>query len=76
MTVILIGTTKTISKSSRKIPSNITGNREIKELQKTAIFGTAHLWIQLITNDDDDDDNHKYMVPLLVFRWVGFSLQR
>jgi len=34
--------TGTISKSFRKYMSNIAGNHEIKELQKTAILGTAH----------------------------------
>jgi hypothetical protein len=43
MTVIVIGATKTISKSSRKFLSNITGKHEIKELHKIAIFGTAYL---------------------------------
>jgi hypothetical protein len=43
VTVIVIGATKTISKSSRKFLSNITGKHEIEELQKTAILGTAHL---------------------------------
>ena len=37
--------TGTISKSFRKYLSNIPGKHEIKELQKTAILGTAHtLW--------------------------------
>jgi hypothetical protein len=30
-----------ISKSFRKYVSNIPGNHEVKELQNTAIFGTA-----------------------------------
>ena len=33
----------TISKSFRKYVSNIPGNHEVKELQKTAILGTAHI---------------------------------
>jgi len=37
--------TGTISKSPRQYLSNITGKHEIKEIQKTAILGTAHkLW--------------------------------
>ena len=40
---VIIGATGTISKSFRKYLSNILGNHEIKELQKTAIFGTAHI---------------------------------
>ena len=38
----IIGATGTISKSFRKYLSNIPGIYEIKELQKTAILGTAH----------------------------------
>ena len=37
------GATGTISKSFRKYVSNIPGNHEVKELQKTAILGTAHI---------------------------------
>ena len=33
----------TISKSFRKYVSNIPGNHGVKELQKTAILGTAHI---------------------------------
>ena len=40
---VIIGATGTISKSFRKYVSNIPGNHEVKELQKTAIFGTAHI---------------------------------
>jgi hypothetical protein len=42
---VIIGATGTISKSFRKYLSDITGIHEVKELQKTAILGTAHvLW--------------------------------
>ena len=42
---VIIGATGTISKSFRKYVSNIPGKHEVKELQKTAILGTAHiLW--------------------------------
>jgi uncharacterized membrane protein YoaK (UPF0700 family) len=42
---VIIGATGTISKSFRKYLRNITGIHEVKELQKTAILGTAHiLW--------------------------------
>ena len=37
----VIGWTGTISKSFRKYVSNIPGKHEVKEFQKTAIFGTA-----------------------------------
>jgi hypothetical protein len=40
---VLIGPSGTISKSLRQYFSNITGNNEIKELQKTGILGTAHI---------------------------------
>jgi hypothetical protein len=40
---VLIGATGTISKSFRKYISNIPGNHEVKELQVTAILGTAHI---------------------------------
>jgi hypothetical protein len=40
---VVIGATGTISKSFRKYVSNIPGNYEIRELQKTAILGTAHI---------------------------------
>ena len=40
---VMTGATGTISKSFRKYVSNIPGNHEVKELQKTAILGTAHI---------------------------------
>jgi hypothetical protein len=40
---VIIGATGTISKSFRKYLSHIPGKHEIKELQKTAILGTANL---------------------------------
>jgi hypothetical protein len=40
---VIIGVTGTISKSFRKYLTNVPGNQEIKELQKTAILGTAHM---------------------------------
>ena len=42
MIPVIIGATGTISKSFSKYVSNIPGNHEVKELQKTAILGTAH----------------------------------
>jgi hypothetical protein len=39
---VIIGVTGTISKSFRKYLSSIPGKHDIKELQKTAILGTAH----------------------------------
>jgi hypothetical protein len=41
--IIIIGATGTISESLRQYLSNITGKHEIKELQKTAVVGTAHI---------------------------------
>jgi len=40
---LITGATGTISKSFRKYVSNIPGKCEVKELQKTAILGTAHI---------------------------------
>jgi hypothetical protein len=40
---IIIGATGTISKLFRKYLSNVTGIHEVKEIQKTAILGTAHI---------------------------------
>jgi len=40
---VIIGATGTISKSFRKYVSKIPGKHEVKELQKTAILGTAHI---------------------------------
>jgi len=40
---VITGATGTISKSIRKYVSNIPGKHEVKELQKTAILGTAHI---------------------------------
>ena len=46
---VIIGATGTISKSFRKYISNIPGNHEVKELQKTAILGTAHILRKVLT---------------------------
>jgi hypothetical protein len=35
--------------SFRKYVSNIPGNHEVKELQKTAILGTAHILRKVLT---------------------------
>jgi len=43
MIPVIIGVTGAISKSLRKYVSNIPGKHDIKELQKTAILGTAHI---------------------------------
>jgi hypothetical protein len=46
---VIIGATGTISKLFRKYVSNIPGNHEVKELQKTAILGTAHILREVLT---------------------------
>jgi hypothetical protein len=46
---VIIGATVTISKSFRKYVSNISGNHGVKELQKTAIVGTAHILRKVLT---------------------------
>ena len=40
---VIGGATGAISKSFRKYVSNIQGHHEVRELQKTAILGTAHI---------------------------------
>jgi hypothetical protein len=42
VTPVIIGATGTISKSFTKYLSSVPGKHGIKELQKTAILGTAH----------------------------------
>jgi hypothetical protein len=46
---VIIGATGTISKLFRKYVSNIPGNHEVKELQKTAILDTAHVLWKVLT---------------------------
>jgi hypothetical protein len=46
---VVIGATGTISKSFRKYVSNIPGNHDVKEPQKTAILGTAHILRKVLT---------------------------
>jgi hypothetical protein len=43
VTPAIIGATGTISKSFRKYLSSVPGKHDTKELQKTAILGTAHI---------------------------------
>jgi hypothetical protein len=45
---VVIGASGTISKSFRKYVSNIPGNHDVRELQKTAILGTAHILRKVI----------------------------
>jgi hypothetical protein len=40
---VITGVTGTISKSLRKYVSNVPGNHDVRELQKTATLGTAHI---------------------------------
>jgi hypothetical protein len=46
---VVIGATGTISKSFRKYLSNIPGNHDVGELQKTATLGTAHIQRKVLT---------------------------
>ena len=46
---VIIGASGTVSKSFRKYISNIPENHEVKELQKTAILGTAHILRKVLT---------------------------
>jgi len=40
---VIIGATATLSKTFRKYVSNIIGNHEVKELEKTTLLGTKHI---------------------------------
>jgi hypothetical protein len=46
---VIISATGAISKSFGKYVSNIPGNHEVKELQKTDILGTAHILRKVLT---------------------------
>jgi hypothetical protein len=46
---VTTGATGTISKSFRKCVSNIPGNHDVRELQKTATLGTAHILRKVLT---------------------------
>jgi hypothetical protein len=45
----VIPATGTISKSFRKYVSSIPGNHKVRELQKTATLGTAHIFRKVLT---------------------------
>jgi hypothetical protein len=45
---VRVGTNGTTSKSFRKYPSNLPAKREMKELRKTAILGTAYILHKLL----------------------------
>jgi hypothetical protein len=47
--LVIIGATGTISKSFRKYVSNIPRNHDVRQLQKTAILGTAHILRKVLT---------------------------
>jgi hypothetical protein len=49
MIPIIIEATGTILKSFRKYVNGIPGNHEFRELQKTAILGTAHILRKVLT---------------------------
>jgi hypothetical protein len=46
---VIIGATGTISKSLKKYVSDIPGKHDFKKLQKTAIFGTVHIFRKVLT---------------------------
>jgi hypothetical protein len=46
---VIIGATGTVSNLFGKYLSSITGNHEVKELEKTAILGTAHILRKVLT---------------------------
>jgi len=45
---VIIGATRTIRKSFRKYMSNIPSKHAVKELQKTAILGTVHIFRKVL----------------------------
>jgi hypothetical protein len=45
---VIIGAIGTISKSFRKYVSTLSGNSEVRELQKTAILGTARIFRKVL----------------------------
>ena len=46
---VIIGATRTISKSFKKYVGNIPGSHEVRKLQKTAILGTARILRKVLT---------------------------
>jgi hypothetical protein len=46
---VIIGAIGTISKSFGKYVSSIPGSHEVRELQNTAILGTAHILRKVLT---------------------------
>jgi hypothetical protein len=46
---VIITATGTILKSFRKYVNSIPGNHEVRELQKTAVLGTAHILLKVLT---------------------------
>ena len=46
---VIIGASGTTSKLFRKYVSDIPGNHDFKELQKTDILGTAHILWKVLT---------------------------
>jgi hypothetical protein len=46
---VIIGATGTISKSFRKYVSSVPGNHELREIQKRAVLGTAHILRKVLT---------------------------
>ena len=46
---VIIGANGTISKSFRKYVSDIPGNHDFKDRQKTSILGTAHILRKVLT---------------------------
>ena len=47
--LVIIGATGTISISFSKYVSDVTGNHDVKQLQKIAILSTAHILRKVLT---------------------------
>ena len=52
VTLGITGVTETISKSSRKVSSNIPGKHGMKELKKTVMLGAAHILRKALAQKD------------------------
>jgi hypothetical protein len=79
---VIIGATGTISKSFRKYVSTILGNHDVRELQKTAILGTAesadvkvHYRVNTGTSDMGTINSSDRMTVTLYCLGTGFCLR-
>jgi hypothetical protein len=62
VTPVITGATGTISKSFRKYLRSIPGKHDIKELQKTAILGTAHTLRKVLCRSTKEFNNEDSVI--------------